>query len=140
MFDTTGKIAIAQLAFFIIAIPLTLYCLFKHGKHGLLGWFFISLFCIIRIVGAALIISNESANKPLSTAGLIISSVAIAPLIISVGGIAHESYGVTYSLEYLSPHKLTTYLDTSPLSRAGVLFSDFFLTSSFTLVVLEQSF
>ncbi|KFY76387.1 hypothetical protein V499_03963 [Pseudogymnoascus sp. VKM F-103] len=92
MFDTAGKIAIAQLAFFIIAIFPALYCLFKHGQHGLLGWGFLCVFCIIRIVGAANIVSDESTNKTLSEAGLIIASVAIAPPIISIGGIAHESY------------------------------------------------
>jgi hypothetical protein len=92
MFDTAGKSAIAQLVFFVAAIPLAIYCLIKHGKHGLLGWFFITTFCAVRIVGAAIIVSAESAQKPVSEAGLIISSVAIAPLIISIGGIAHESY------------------------------------------------
>jgi hypothetical protein len=92
MFDTGGKITIAQLAFFLIAIFPAIYCLFKHGKHGLLGWFFICAFCMVRIVGAAIIISDESGNKPLSEAGLIISSVAIAPLIISIAAIAQESY------------------------------------------------
>ncbi|KFZ25178.1 hypothetical protein V502_00347 [Pseudogymnoascus sp. VKM F-4520 (FW-2644)] len=92
MFDTAGKIAIAQLAFFIIAIFPALYCLFKHGQHGLLGWVSLCVFCIIRIVGAAIIVSDESTNKTVSEAGLIIASVAIAPMIISVGGVAHESY------------------------------------------------
>lgn len=91
MFDTSGKIAIAQLVFFAVAIPFALYCLIKHGKHGLLGWFFISAFCAVRIVGSAIIVSDESGQKPVSEAGLIISSVAIAPLIIALGGIAHES-------------------------------------------------
>jgi hypothetical protein len=37
MFDTAGKIAIAQLAILAAVIPFALYCLFKYGKHGLLG-------------------------------------------------------------------------------------------------------
>jgi prolipoprotein diacylglyceryltransferase len=111
MFDTAGKIAVAELAFFIIAIFPALYCLFKHGKHGLLGWVFLCVFCTIRIVGAAIIVSDESTNKTVSEAGLIIASVAIAPLIISIGGIAHESYGATFP-EHLSFHKLTANSDT----------------------------
>lgn len=111
MFDTGGKIAVAQLAFFVIAIFLALYCLVKHGKHGLLGWVFLCVFCTIRIVGAAIIVSDESTNKTVSEAGLIIASVAIAPLIISIGGIAHESYGATFP-EHLSFHKLTANSDT----------------------------
>lgn len=91
MFDTTGKIAIAQLVFFLLAIPVAFYCIFMHGKHGLFGWLFIAIFCIIRIVGAALIVNDESGNKPVSEAGLIISSVAVAPLIIGIAAIAHES-------------------------------------------------
>lgn len=91
MFDTTGKIAIAQLAFFLAAFLPAQYVLFKHGLHGLLGWLFITLFCVIRIVGTAIIIHDESKNNPISEAGLIISSVAIAPMIIAISGIAHES-------------------------------------------------
>lgn len=95
MFDTGGKIAIAQLAFFVVAIFPGIYCFFKHGKHGLLGWFFISAFCMVRIVGAGIIVSDESGDKPLSEAGSIISSVAIGPLIISTAAIGQESYGWT---------------------------------------------
>lgn len=91
MFDTTGKIAIAQLAFFLAAVLPAHYCLFKHRGHGFLGWLFLCLFCIIRITGAAIIVADESGNKAVSKAGLIISSVAVAPLILSVAGIAHES-------------------------------------------------
>lgn len=75
MFDKAGKIAIAQLAFFIIAIFPALYCLFKHGQLGLLGWGFLCVFCIIRIVGAAIVVSDESTNKTVSEVGLIIASV-----------------------------------------------------------------
>ncbi|KAG0646344.1 hypothetical protein D0Z07_8251 [Hyphodiscus hymeniophilus] len=100
MFDTTGKIAIAQLAFFVAAILPAQYVLFKHGLKGLLGWLFITLFCVIRIIGAALIIHDESGHNPISEAALIISSVAIAPMIIALGGIAHESFG---SIELYRP-------------------------------------
>ena len=93
MLDTTGQICIVQLAFFSVAILPAFYCLIKHGKHGLLGWICICLFCAIRIAGAGIIIGDESGDKPLSEGGLILSAVAIAPLVISVGGIAHESYG-----------------------------------------------
>jgi hypothetical protein len=91
MFDTTGKISIAQLAFFLAAFIPAQYVLFKHRKTGFFGWLFICLFCIIRIVGAAIIIHDESGNNTVSEAGLIISSVAVAPMIIAIGGIAHES-------------------------------------------------
>jgi hypothetical protein len=91
-FDTTGKISIAQLAFFAAALGPANYVLWKHGVQGIMGWLFISLFCVIRIVGAAIIIHDESGGNPVSEAGLIISSVAIAPLIIATSGIAHESY------------------------------------------------
>jgi hypothetical protein len=43
MFDTTGKIAIAQLAFFLAAFLPAQYILFKHGLRGILGWLFITV-------------------------------------------------------------------------------------------------
>jgi hypothetical protein len=91
MFDTTGHIAIAQLAFFLIAILPANYCLLKHGLPGILGWLFLVMFCLIRIIGTAIIVSDESRNKPVSQAGGIITSIAIAPLIIATAGVAHES-------------------------------------------------
>jgi len=92
MFDTTGHIAIAQLVFFLIAILPANYCLLKHGLLGILGWLFLVLFCLIRITGAAIIVSDESKNMAISEAGGIITSVAIAPLIIATAGVAHESF------------------------------------------------
>ena len=42
-FDTTGKIAVAQLTFFVFAFLPAQYVLFKHGMRGLLGWLFITV-------------------------------------------------------------------------------------------------
>lgn len=95
MFDVTGQVAIAQLAFFLVAVFIACYCLFKHGKQGLPGWVFICLFCVIRIIGSALIISDETGNKPVGKAALVVSSVAVAPLVLSVAGVAHESQVTT---------------------------------------------
>jgi hypothetical protein len=71
---------------------------FTEIKNSRLGPFFLSsltsnlqLLCGIRIIGAAIIIHDESKKNPISEAGLIISSVAVAPMIIAIGGIAHES-------------------------------------------------
>jgi len=93
MFSTSGKISVAQLAFFAAALLPTNYVLFKHRKSGFFGWLFICLLCIIRIVGAAMVIHYESENKPVSEAGLIISSIAVAPMIIGLSGVANESFG-----------------------------------------------
>lgn len=138
MFDAPGKIAIAQLAVFAAAFPLALYCLFRHGKHGLLGWFFISVFCVIRVIGSAMVVHDESRQKPLGEGGLIISSVAVAPLIIAIGGIAHESYFILFLGEFSDCPLLTMILDTSPLKHTGVSFLASFPISSCTSDVWEQ--
>ncbi|KAH8810730.1 hypothetical protein F5884DRAFT_875465 [Xylogone sp. PMI_703] len=88
--DASGWLWLVELVFFLIAIfPLT-YCVFKHGWKGLLGWAYLEIFCILRIVSAAINISAENGGK-VSTAVAAITRVGISPLLLAALGILHES-------------------------------------------------
>lgn len=89
---TTGvKLAIAQLAYFLIATPLILYCLWSHGRRRCLGWLFLSLFATIRVISAILTISERSSQGPPSIGVQVLSGSAISPLMVSIAGVMHES-------------------------------------------------
>ncbi|KAJ5123971.1 uncharacterized protein N7515_007796 [Penicillium bovifimosum] len=81
----TNSVSIATCAIYAVLIIPVLYLLVRHGRYGLLGWLFLSIFCAIRIVGGALAINNPS------IAASIISSVGLSPLLLATAGILHEA-------------------------------------------------
>ena len=91
MLDSTGGISVAQITFFIAITPPILYCLWDHGKAGLLGWFFLFTFCMLRIIGAGFVV-NSQATGAVGGVGSIISQVALSPLFFAFCGIQHELY------------------------------------------------
>lgn len=83
----TDSIAAAKLAIYIIFSQPAFYCLFKHGKVGFLGWFYVQLFCILRVVTGALGLHGSST----STTTAILSSIGLSPLLLAASGVLHEA-------------------------------------------------
>lgn len=81
-------LSIAQLAIYLILAPPAVFILVKHGKLGLLGWFYLFVFTTLRIVGSALQIS---AGESPSSSALIVSSIGLTPLLLAAAGIGHEA-------------------------------------------------
>ncbi|KAJ9398044.1 hypothetical protein DTO282F9_4954 [Paecilomyces variotii] len=81
----TNGLSTAELVIYVILIIPVLYLLVKHGRNGLLGWLFLSFFCVLRIVGGGLAIKSSS------PAATIISSVGLSPLLLATAGILHEA-------------------------------------------------
>lgn len=92
MTTPTSAVAIAQLAVYIILLPLIVYVLYTHRKPGLLGWIYLFLFCTMQLISAGLQIS-----KPEDTTAAILSSVGLSPFLLGLAGITHEAH------TYLSP-------------------------------------
>jgi hypothetical protein len=78
----TTDLAIAELAIYIVLLQPTLYLLWKHGRPAILTFFYLSAFMILRIVAAAITISDRNDARP-STTGEIISSIGLSPLLLS---------------------------------------------------------
>ncbi|KAJ5639908.1 uncharacterized protein N7484_007770 [Penicillium longicatenatum] len=76
----------ADLAVYLILLPIVGYIFIKHKWTGLLPWYYLSIFCVARIVGGALGVQDSS-----SLAANIIQSVGISPLILAVDGLVHEA-------------------------------------------------
>ncbi|KIA75726.1 hypothetical protein HK57_00461 [Aspergillus ustus] len=86
---------IAQLA---IYAPLTLpvlYLLYTHGRHGFLAWAYLLAFCILRMTGGALAVSD-----PTNAGAQIISSIGLSPMLLSLEGVLHEAR--VYATPYLN--------------------------------------
>ena len=76
----------AQAAIYgLLSLP-TLLILVRHGKRGIIGWFYLFMFETLRIAGCAIILS-----APQSSGGSIISSIGLSPLLLATLGILHEA-------------------------------------------------
>lgn len=86
----------AQLAIFALLSLPVLYLIYSHGRRGFLGWGFLLVFCILRLTGAGMAISNSGPSAQ------IISSIGLSPMLLSLDGILHEACVSLSSLPYLT--------------------------------------
>jgi len=83
------RLAIAELALYLILLPVVIYILIRHGKHGLDGWMFLTVFCILRLTSSGLQIGDRNST---SNTGAIVNSVGISALLLAISGVMHEVY------------------------------------------------
>lgn len=81
----------AQLAIYAALSLPVIYILIRHGRPGLMGWFYLLAFCSLRVVGGAMSLSSDK-NGTSSTSATTISSIGLSPLLIGISGILHEAY------------------------------------------------
>ncbi|KAH7261846.1 hypothetical protein BKA59DRAFT_3077 [Fusarium tricinctum] len=86
----TDSISAAKLAIYIILLQPALYCLFKHGKTGFIGWLYVQIFCVLRIATGGIGLNGSS-----STGAIIVSSIGLSPLLLAASGILHEARRAT---------------------------------------------
>lgn len=79
---------IVELAIYLILLPIVLHLGYRHGIHGILGYFYLNLACTIRIVSD--IISIIEKDDTTSIAAVVVSSVGLSPLLLSLAGFLHE--------------------------------------------------
>jgi hypothetical protein len=90
---STSNLYIAELALYLVILPLTVYLGYRHGRHGLLGYLYLNVFCVVRIVAdiVSLLPANQDATRPqLSTA--VLSSVGLSPIMLALIGFIHEAH------------------------------------------------
>ncbi|CAI7678387.1 unnamed protein product [Penicillium manginii] len=76
----------ADLAVYLLLAPVVAYIFVTHRWAGFLPWYYLSVFCLARIVGGILGICDSE-----SLAANIIQSVGILQLILGVDGLVHEA-------------------------------------------------
>jgi low temperature requirement protein LtrA len=88
-FTYADGIAVAEEAFYASALLLSLYVTFKHGFSKGSGWVFLTIFCIIRIVGSAaqLATINKTDPQTAETIALVCAVLGLSPLVLSTLGI-----------------------------------------------------
>ena len=89
MSSPTQSLNIAELAIYLPLFFLTVFVIYLHGIHRQSGWIYLSIFCLIRIIGAALGVAGE--KKPENVSDLewsaILGSVGISPLLLASIGL-----------------------------------------------------
>jgi hypothetical protein len=85
------SLVIASLAIYLFLLQPVSYCLWKHGKRGILGWMALQSLCVIRIVGNAVQLNAYNNHSTGGIATLILQSVGLSPLILAAVGILHEA-------------------------------------------------
>jgi hypothetical protein len=85
----------ADLAVYLLLAPVVAYIFVTHRWAGFLPWYYLSVFCLARIVGGILGICDSE-----SLAANIIQSVGILQLILGVDGLVHEAYVHTELVEW----------------------------------------
>lgn len=83
-------IDISILVVYLALLNPILYCLWIHGKPGILGWAALQAFCIIRIVGSILNLHNNKVHST-SSNSLLLSNIGLSPLLLAALGILHEA-------------------------------------------------
>jgi hypothetical protein len=81
----------AQLAVYCVLVLPILYLIFRHGKNGVLGYFYLAVFAGLRIIGAIMALKKTSDGLP-STGAIVVSNIGLSPLLLASIGILHEAY------------------------------------------------
>ena len=83
----TDSVSIARLVVYLIFALPALYCLWKHGRTGFLGWWYVGVFCGLRIVTGAIGVSGTIDG----VGPVILNSIGLSPLLLAVSGVLHEA-------------------------------------------------
>ena len=91
---TTDGLSAAKLAIYLVLLQPALFCLWKHGKTGFLGWLFVQAFCVLRIVTGGIGLHGSQKGE----AALILGSIGLSPLLLAISGILYEACVYTLDL------------------------------------------
>ncbi|KAL8720860.1 MAG: hypothetical protein Q9225_002339 [Loekoesia sp. 1 TL-2023] len=80
-----SRLAIAELVFYAPALILSGFVNVRHGFRHELGWFYLVLLSIIRLVGNSMdIAANSENNVDLFTGAAILNGVGLSPLLLAM--------------------------------------------------------
>lgn len=93
--SNTSILSSVELALYILLVPSALFIAYRHGRHGILGYFYLNISIAVRIAAAICqLIDNKNNNNTTTTtpsrATLILSSIGLSPLLLATSGILHE--------------------------------------------------
>jgi hypothetical protein len=94
--SNTSVLSCVELALYAILVPPALFIAYRHGRHGILGYFYLNISIAVRIAAAISQLvnnDNDNSNDPTATLSLttaVLSSIGLSPLILAMSGILHE--------------------------------------------------
>ncbi len=82
-------IAIYKLIYYSPALIASLYVSYKHGFQKGSGWIFLTIFCVIRIIGAGAQLATIDNSNPhtAETIALVAAVLGLSPLLLATLGI-----------------------------------------------------
>ncbi|KAF5337230.1 hypothetical protein D9611_003452 [Ephemerocybe angulata] len=97
--DTFGKLAAAQIAFYVPIAGLTLFLTFRYALRRDAGWLFLAIFSLARVAGGAVLLAAQltPANPTLFLVSYILQPGALALLLLSTIGFLGMAGQHTYS-------------------------------------------
>lgn len=103
--NPVGELSAASLAFFCPALLIALYINFRHGFSKRLGWFYIIILSVLRIIGASCILYIQTQNNysiGVETTAAITTAAGMAPLLLALLGFLER---VNSGIEEIAPGK-----------------------------------
>ncbi len=82
-------VAIAKLVYYAPALFVSLFVAYKHGFAREAGWVFLTIFCLIRIIGAGAQLGTINNDHPDTayTIALITNVLGLSPLLLATLGV-----------------------------------------------------
>ena len=106
--SNTSILSSVELALYALLIPPALFIAYRHGRHGILGYFYLNISIAVRIAAAICQLidnkNNNTATTP-SRATIILSSIGLSPLLLAASGILHELHHYLLASATTSPSK-----------------------------------
>ena len=92
---------IVELVIYLVISPVVLYLGYKHGRNAILGYFYLTAFCTIKIVSDIVqIADNRPQGQPPSIAAGVLSSVGLSPIMLAWSGFLHEIHNYLFALSH----------------------------------------
>lgn len=91
--SNTSILSSVELALYALLIPPALFIAYRHGRHGILGYFYLNVSIAVRIAAAICQLIDKKNNNTVTTASratIILSSIGLSPLLLAASGILHE--------------------------------------------------
>ena len=94
---------VVELAYYVIALPLSVFLVLKHGYGRHLGWMYLATLSLLRIIGAGTGIASvdHPSSKDLLETSIICESIGISPLLLASLGLVDrvndgiQGYGIS---------------------------------------------
>ncbi|KAJ5953594.1 hypothetical protein N7454_000490 [Penicillium verhagenii] len=97
--SSTEGLELAQMVFYGLVLLPAFVCFAAHGKHGVMGWLYVIIMCVLRLTGNGMAYHSLSTTGHANETAQIITGIGLSPLLLATLGILHES-----GPSFLLPH------------------------------------